>query len=261
MAVKGTRGPVVWPFALTVVGVVLLLDNFLLLEPFEVRTLWPLLLVVAGGVILLKGDFLPDDTSSSFSITRGSVASADLEINAGEIDVRVRDLTREGRLIAGQYAANARPSLTATDTHTYLRLDRAATPWLTFVDWDMALATDLPWRILVSTNFGQVDMDLANIITDGGVVATGLGDIRIVAPQETLAPLKLHSAIGSIQVITPVGYQTRITVDGAPTLTIRVDERRYAQTAPNRYIARDAAPENAIVDLSISGTFGDVYLA
>ncbi|MEL6148421.1 MAG: DUF5668 domain-containing protein, partial [Chloroflexota bacterium] len=88
MQAKGSRGPVVWPLMLTLVGIVLLLDNFLLI-PLNTAALWPLLLVVAGAVLLLRGDFTPDDSTRTFGITRGSVEAALLEINAGEIDTRI----------------------------------------------------------------------------------------------------------------------------------------------------------------------------
>ena len=53
MRAKGSRGVWVWSLALIAVGVVLLLNNFLLLSGFNVTTLWPLLLVILGAVILL----------------------------------------------------------------------------------------------------------------------------------------------------------------------------------------------------------------
>jgi len=255
------QGPVVWPLLLTLIGVVLLLDNFLLLEPFNVTALWPLLLVVAGAVILLRGDFLPDDATRNFSITRGNVESGALTISAGEIDVKIAGLDRDDRLIAGQYAANARPAIDVDDKHTHLHFDRAATDWMNFADWELALARDLPWQLFISTSIGEVDAHLDEIISDGGVIATGLGDIRLTTPLETLVPLVLRSAVGNIRVTTPIGYQSRITVAGARTFGVRVDERRYVQVEPNLYIALDADPDAPLVDLHLSGTFGNAYLA
>lgn len=261
MQAKGSRGPVVWPLVLTVVGIVLLLDNFLLLGSLNITALWPLLLVVAGAVILLRGDFIPDDTTRAFGITRGSVESALLEISAGEIDVSVQQPAREGRLIAGQYAANARPTLAVDDTHTHLKLDRAATPWLAFADWNLALAPDLPWQFLVSTSLGTVDMNLDGLIVDGGVVATGIGDVRVVSPWETLAPLQLQSSVGNIRLETPLGTKARVRVQPGYLFGVHIDERRYTQTDPNLYIANDADPQAPLVDIEIRGTFGDAYLA
>ena len=261
MNTKRWRGPVVFPLLLTLVGVILLLDNFLLLEFLNVTALWPLLLVVAGAVIVLRGDFTLDDSVRNFGVTRGSVESAIVEISSGEVDVVIRDLERRERLIAGRYAANTRPALQVQADHAEIRLDRAATPWFNFADWELGLARDLPWQVHISTSLGEVQADLTHLIIEGGVIATGIGDIRIDCPQETLSPLQLQSELGGIQVMTPLGAKARILVEGPRTLTVRVDERRYALADENLYVARNAEPEAPLVDIHVRGTFGDVYLA
>jgi len=256
---KGSRGPVVWPLMLTLVGIVLLLDNFLLL-PLNITALWPLLLVVAGAVLLLRGDFTPDDSTRNFGITRGSVESALLELNAGEIDTRINALDREGRLIAGQFAADSRPALDVDDVFAHLRFDRAATPWMTFADWELGLATDLPWQFAMSSSLGDIELDLTGIYAEGGLIATGFGDIRVNVPEETLQPLQLQSNIGNIRVTSPIGAKIRIRVQGSRMFTARVDERRYTETEPGLYVTLDAEPDAPLVDVEVRGTFGDVYL-
>ena len=261
MPTKGSRGPWLWPLALAALGVVLLLNNFLLFSDFNVTALWPLLLVVAGTQILLRGDLVPSADVRTFGITRGSVEEATLEISAGEIDVQIRGLQREGRLIAGQYAAGARPGMVVNDTQAFLKMDRASTPWLSFADWEMGLARDLPWQILVSTHLGQVTLDLSTIIVRGVVAATGFGDIRLICPPEALGTLRLRSSLGNIHITTPHGYRTQITVHGSRLLGIHADEHRYQQPEKNVFVAYDAQEGAPLVEIDVSGTFGDVYLA
>lgn len=260
MPAKGSRGPWLWPLGIAVIGVVLLLNNFLLLGDFNVTALWPLLLVVAGAAILLRGDLTPSAESRTFGITRGSVESAALEINSGEIDVSIRALQREGRLIAGQYAANSRPFMRINDTYTYLRMDRSATPWFSFADWEMALAGDLPWQILVSTHLGNVNLDLSGLILQEAVIATGFGDIRLTCPHESLSPVRIHSTLGNIHLITPVGYRVLITNHAGKLFRINADERRYEQPELGLYVSLDAEANAPLVEISIHGTFGDAYL-
>jgi hypothetical protein len=258
---KRSTGSLLWPLALVIAGIALLLHNFLLLGGFNLTALWPLLLVLAGATILLRGDLLPSDDARTFGITRGSVESATLEISAGEIDVQARALQREGRLIAGQFAADSRPELQVTDTHAVLRMDRAATPWLSFADWDLGLTPDLPWQLFVSTSLGQVRLDLSGLVLADATIATGIGDIRIQPPQEAFGPLYLRSALGDIHVTTPAGYNTRITVAGARMFHVHADEERYRQPQPGTFIALDAAANAQRVEIHISGTFGDAYLS
>ncbi|MBC7869431.1 MAG: hypothetical protein H7Y09_01220, partial [Chitinophagaceae bacterium] len=158
MRAKSSRGVMVGALILVALGVVLLLNNFYFLGGFNVFALSPLLLLLVGAVILLRGDIL-NGGGRNFGITRGSVESASLEVSAGAIDVSLRALTREGRLIAGQYAEDSRPQLIVDDAHAFLRLDRAATPFFAFADWEINLARDLPWDVYVSTSLGQADLD------------------------------------------------------------------------------------------------------
>ncbi len=52
---RATRGLLLWSLALTALGVVLLLNNFLLISGFNVATLWPLLLVIVLLIALAAG--------------------------------------------------------------------------------------------------------------------------------------------------------------------------------------------------------------
>lgn len=259
---KGTtRGAGLLALGLLVLGVVLLLSNFLIISGFNITALWPLLLVVAGVVILLQGDLTNNTDARTFGITRGTVESASAEITPGEIDVRVHGLTREGRLVSGQYAVNSRPSLDVRDNHAVLRMDRAATPWLSFADWELALSRDLPWQLFISTSLGAVDLDLSDVIMHSAIVATGMGDIRLTCPREAFEPLQLRSAVGDIHIYTPPGARALVRIDGSPLLTIHVDENRYEQGEDGIYIARAADSLLQPVEISVRGTFGDVYLA
>src|SRR5690606_31902781 len=220
-------------------GVALLLNNFLLLSGFNLTALWPLLLVVAGAQVLIRGDIIPRGEGRAFGITRGSVESATLEISAGEIDVNARPLQREGRLIAGQFAADSRPDLQVTDTHAVLRMDRASTPWLSFADWDMGLSPDLPWQMYTTTHPRQNRMDLAGLIIAEGVLATGIGDIRLVCPRETLGPITVKSALGNIHIATPDGTNSRISARKSRLFNVHADETRYDEVEPGVYASRD----------------------
>ena len=257
---KQTAGPWLWPLVLIITGVVLLLDNFLLLGDFDVVSLLPLLLVVAGAQILVRGDLVPSTEARTFGITRGAVESGTLEISSGGIDVGVRALNREGRLIAGQYAANSRPALQVEDTYAHLRMDRRATPWYAFADWQIAVAGDLPWQVLVSTHLGEATLDLAGLIVHDVVAGTGMGDIRFTAPQECLGQIYLRATLGNIHVTTPEGYNVRVYVEPGPFLTIQADEYRYEQIEAGFYAATDPDPDRPLVEVRLSGTFGDVFL-
>lgn len=258
---RATRGLFLWSLALVVLGIVLLLNNFLLLSGFNVGALWPLALVILGGVLLLRGDIVPSDEARSFGITRGSVDTAAVEVSAGEIDVQIHALQREGRLIAGEYAANSRPNLEVQDNHANLKMDRAATPWLSFADWQLALAQDIPWSLFVTTHLGQVNLDLSGLVMQRGVIATGFGDVRLVCPDESFEPIFIRSALGNIHVIVPPGMRVQVRTSGARMFRVHADDSRFEMQGNGVYVARDADGTRPLTEIDISGTFGDAYLA
>lgn len=263
MRQKESRGVWVWSLALIAIGAVLLLNNFLLISGFNVLSLSPLLLVILGAVILLRGDLLSNGSGRTFGITRGSVESATLEITSGEIDVNLRALEAEGRLIAGQYAANSRPALSVQETHTFLKMDRSATPWLSFSNWEMGLAQDLPWQVLVSTSIGQVNLDLNNLIVQNGLISTGFGDIRFTCPKEAFEPIYLRSTVGNIILLAPQETNVRVYANASTFFRVRADENRFEEAESGIFITRNAQSRanSPFIEVYISGTFGDVYLA
>lgn len=260
MPAKGSRGPWLWPLLIATFGIVLLLNNFLLLGEFNALSLWPLALVLVGASILVRGDVLLSGDGRTFGITRGSVESATLEISSGEVDIQIRGIQQEGRLIAGQYALASRPVMRVSDTHSHLIMDRSATPWYSLSNWEMGLARDLPWEVLVSTYLGQINFDFSDVIIKKAVLATGVGDIRLIAPAEALDRLTIRSTLGNIHLITPVGYHTRVIVESGRYFNIHTDENRYAAYENRTYVALEPHETALIVEIYVSGTFGNLYL-
>lgn len=260
MQAKDARGPVLLPLLAAALGLALLLENFLLLGDFHVSRLLPLVLVALGAWILIRGD-LGTREARTFGITRGSVQSATLEVSAGEVDVILSADARDARLVEGQYARNSRPSLDVEDTHALLQFQRGRTPWLSFSDWQLRLAEDLPWEVLVSTSLGQVNADMSGLIVQGATLATGIGDIRLVCPSEAFEPVRVRSTVGDIHVVVPEGQAARVHVTSSRLFRVRVNETRYTEIERGVYQSIKADDESPRVDIYLRGTFGDAYLS
>jgi len=260
---SGNKGPVLWPLLLAVIGVILLLSNFLLLGDFQILDLWPVLLIVLGAQVLLRGDLIPSNAFRTFGITRGIVESATLEVNSGEIDVSLRALQNRNaeRLIAGQFANQARPDLHVEDVHAYLTMDRSRTPWLSFADWEMGLAPGLPWQIVMSSYLGQISVDLSQLIMQNAFISSGVGDVHLICPPESFEAIYVRSTLGNIHITTPDGYNVRVTIDSGRFLGLRINEARYEEVQAGIYQSRNHNELMPLVDLIINGTFGDIYLS
>jgi hypothetical protein len=236
----------------------------LFLEDVSLLHLSPLLLVFLGAQVLLRGDLVPSTNTRTFGITRGSVESATLTLNSGEIDVRLRAFPPEmhERLVIGQYASQARPELELDGTHAHLTFDRAKTSWFTFADWDIGLSPSMPWSLLLSTSLGQLDVDLANVIVQDVRIHSGIGDVRIVAPRECLGEgVQVRSILGNIQWLTPEGYRVEIVVPEGRFSKAHVDTTRYERLENGAWSALSYDESLPVLKVELSGQFGDVYLA
>lgn len=260
---RDSKGPIVWPLGLAIVGLFLLFSNFLLLGDFNILDLWPIGLVIIGVQVLLRGDLVPSSDFRTFGITRGSIESATLEISSGEIDVNIRVLESQNieRLIAGQYAHQARPTLNVRDVHAHLRMERSHTSWLSFADWEMGISQDLPWQIVISSYLGQVTADLSQAIIQNALISTGIGDIHLIVPSEAFESLYIRSLLGNISLVTPSGYNVRITVETGRFFNVQVDENRYEEIEAGVYISHDSNQDLPLVDIVVNGIFGDAYLS
>ena len=257
-----SSNPILWPGIVTVIGLLLLLSNFFLLGEINIIDLWPLVLVLIGVQILLRGDIIPSSAFRTFGITRGSIESATIEINSGEIDVSIRPLqsSNHERLIAGQFAHNSRPELNVSDVHANLTMHRQKTPWLSFSNWELGISQTLPWQIVISSYLGQIVLDLSKVIIHNALISTGIGDVHLISPTEAFEPLYIRSILGNITISSPAGYNVRITSEGGRFFATHADESRYIETQPHVYVTINSDDTLPLVDIIITGTFGSAYL-
>lgn len=257
----GKRSLWLWPPVLIVGGVFLLLKNFLLIE-FDVTPYWPVLLVALGLQLLIRGDIAPSWQSHTFGITRGSVQSGSIEIESGELDVQLRNLRKSGRLIAGQYTARSRPGLVVRNNRATLRMQRGQTWWLSLADWDVGLAQDLPWEILVSSYLGRLEVDLRGLQVDRAYVSSGLGSVHVACPDQAEGPVYARSTFGDVRLTVPEGSRAIIQISQSPFGRVRVNPARFEQIEPGIYATPPDAGDASAVDLTIltSTVFGSVYI-
>jgi len=249
-----------WPLILIAVGAILLLHNFLLLD-FDLARYWPLLIALMGLQLLLRGDIGFSWQAHTFGITRGSVESATLEVESGEVDVQVRVLRKPGRLIAGQYTARSRPSLGVRNNHATLRLSRGQTWWLSLADWDVGLAHDLPWGLLISSYLGRLDVDLRGVIVERAYISSGLGNVSVACPEQS-GPIVARSVFGDVRVSIPETGRAIIRANAGPFARVRVDQSRFERLEPGVYATRDEADSDEIagLDVAVSTVFGSIQI-
>lgn len=257
---RSTRAPLILPLLLLIVGVVLLLNNFLLLENVDILRFWPAVLVLAGLQLLLRGDIGISWQTKEFGITRGTVQTASAEVSSGEIDVKVRALRREGRLVAGHFTARSRPQLTVRNNHARLQFQRGQTWPFSQGDWEIGLARDVPWSLLISTHLGELDIDLRGVDVRQAHLASGIGDVRVWLGHEVESGVRARSTFGNVIITVPPEQQAIITVIRRPMARLQIDETRFLMLRPNVYATLGYEQSDAPVNVEVTTTFGTVRL-
>lgn len=257
---KAQRSPILFPILLVIVGILILLNNYLLINT-DVLQFWPLLLVLIGLMVLWRGDLAPSWQAHSFGITRGNVESAAIEISSAEIDVRLAPLERGGRLIAGQYTARSRPRLAVRNTHAQLSLRRGDTWLFSLADWEVQLAQDLPWALLMSSHLGELEADLRNLQLSQVHIATGIGNIKVTSPNQEAGPIYLRSTFGDIHLLIPKNVPALIRVMASPmSRVITRGEDFQIDETQQHYSTPTYKPDYPALDIVAGTSFGNITL-
>lgn len=255
---RSQRSPFFIPLMVIIIGGILLLNNFFLIDA-DLTRFWPIIFVLLGVQVLIRGDLAPSWQAQTFGITRGSVESASLEINSAEIDVRLKSLQRVGRLISGQYTARSRPRLTVRNNHATLVMQRGETWLFSLADWDVSLAQDIPWKLLMSAHLGELQADLRGLQLERAHLATGIGNIKVICPDREAGPIYIRSTFGEIQVTVPTGVPAIVRTETSPFSKVIVSNLK-ADITGKFYATREYDPEQPAVQVTVAATFGNILL-
>jgi hypothetical protein len=244
---------------LVAAGILLLLNNYLLIS-LNVLDFWPVVLIFLGLQLLWRGDLALSWQAQTFGITRGSVQQGALEISSGEIDVRLKALTRPGRLVAGQYTARSRPALNVRNNRASLVMRRGNTWLFSLADWDVGLAADLPWALLVSAHLGQLEVDLRGLEISRAHLASGFGDVRVVCPDRVGGLLFARSTFGDVRLAVPEQVPALIRIQAGLFCRIIRHSRQFHEQADRTIVTPTYEPSAPAIEITLSSTFGNVHL-
>jgi hypothetical protein len=257
-----TRPPILIPALCVAVGVLLLLNNFLLLEGVTLSAYWPILLIGVGVLILLNGDLILTRQSGNFGITRGAVESATLEAASGELDIQLRALRREGRLIAGNYTARSRPVLGTLQNGKQARvmMQRGQTWLLSQADWEVEITPDVPWSVMLTSWIGDMTVDLTDLTIERAHLGTGFGEIQVTAPATAPQGLALRSTFGNIGLELPKEAAAIIVAKPGRFGRLLIDESRYLMVEPGIYATLNYREHPAPMRIRVTSTFGTMRI-
>ncbi|PJF42164.1 MAG: hypothetical protein CUN50_05240, partial [Candidatus Thermofonsia Clade 1 bacterium] len=171
-----------------------------------------------------------------------------------------RALRREGRLIAGSYTARSRPDLAVRGETARLSMQRGRTWLFSIADWEIGLARDLPWNVLLSTFLGELEIDLRGVPINRAELGSGFGDIRLVLPQLVGQGVRAFSTFGNVSLAVPEGCAALVRLRRKPFTRLQIDERYFMRLEDDLYATLNHAEAERPIYAEIGSTFGTLRL-
>jgi hypothetical protein len=235
LAHPGARraGSDTWPLVLTIVGGLFVLRELGGL-PLGVPIV-PVLLVVIGVVLLANALTTREQVvEEAVAVPLDGAARARLVLAHGAGTLRIVDGADEGLVCQGSAHGGAR-----TETHwvgdrleVTLRPPRDIEQLIRLrrpLDWELALARDLPLDLELRTGAGETRVDLSRTRVESLVVKTGASDVDIVAPATGRCRVRIDAGAADVDLRIPDGVAASIRARTG-LASVEVDTTRFPRT-------------------------------
>jgi hypothetical protein len=144
-------------------------------------------------------------------------------------------------------------------------MGRGRTWLLSLADWEIGLARDLPWELLLSAHLGDLDVDLRGLSVARAFLATGIGDVRIVASEVVSGEVYGGSTLGNVTLIVPPEVTALVHVEPGAIARLQVDETRFLLVESGVYgtLGYDQKLAEGVQPFRVrlASTFGNIRLA
>ncbi len=124
-------------------------------------------------------------------------------------------------------------------------------------NWDLGLTPEVPLGLEVSFGVGLANIDLTGLTVSDLKVNTGIGQTKVILPDEGNFQARIEGAIGDTVIVIPAGLAARIRVDTGLAVSQLPDgyqRRDDVYTSPGYASADDR------VDLEVSQAIGKVTI-
>jgi hypothetical protein len=149
----------------------------------------------------------------------------------------VRAFAGSSQLAVGSWPHPRGPQVAAQGVVTRLVLDHAqAVPYLAGGPWDLALSRNVPWALELRANAGHLALDLRELTMGGLRVDSAYGGVDLTLPGHCPAEMRLRLGLGDLTVTVPEGVEAKLRLALGPLATVKVDNRRLVQVAPNEWM-------------------------
>ena len=83
------------------------------------------------------------------------------------------------------------------------------------LNWDIALAANVPYHLSVKGGIGETDINLSNLLADVVKLETGVGKVALTLPaQEKAFAASIDGGVGKTDVVIPAGIGGELDISG-----------------------------------------------
>lgn len=83
------------------------------------------------------------------------------------------------------------------------------------LEWDIALAPNIPYQLGIKGGIGETDIDLSNLLADAIKLETGVGKVGLTLPaQEKAFAASISGGVGKTDLSIPAGAKGKLKISG-----------------------------------------------
>lgn len=230
-------GSLFWGSLVLLVGTVLLLENTGVFARFGISIwliFWPLVIILAGLWFLFRAAFGKEEAErESLSIPLDDAAQAHLTLKHGAGRLALRGADLPGLLLEGDFVGGVdhRRGGTGANVDLVLEVPSRNFPWAIGVhrgfEWDIRLASGLPYALKVRTGANETILDLTDLVVTELDLETGASSTDVRLPANAgYTRVKAESGAASLNFVVPTGVAARIRTS-AGLASVDIDENRF----------------------------------
>jgi hypothetical protein len=261
------RGTIFWGAIIILLGVILLINNFVEIDVG--RFIWPLFLILLGlwilwGVFAAPRGFETEEAT----IPLEGAGEARVHIGHGAGRLRVSSGAGPDELLSGSFGGGLEQKVKregdVLDVKLNVRVSGAsfAFPWMWWgpgrsLDWEVNLNEDIPLSLNLETGASDTRVDLSDLRVTDLRLQTGASSSEITLPANAgHTKAVIRSGAASVKVRVPDGVAARIKAGGGMA-DIQVNKSRFPRVG-GVYQSEDYATAENKVDIDIETGVGSI---
>lgn len=257
------RGALIWGLILVVIGALLLFDEFLPINVWELA--WPIILILIGVWILLGIVYRPKGEYDHAKIQMEGTTRARIRINHGAGRLRIHSMSNPEDLIEGDFQGGVEydTSRHGDEMDVSLRVPSNFlffAPWFWGrggMDWSFGINNTVALSLSLNTGAADAELDLRDLHVNEVRLQTGASSTVMMLPANAgQTNVSVEAGAASVRLVIPDGVAARIR-NRSGLSSLSVDRSRF-QRKGDVYQSEDYDSATNRVDVNIQTGVGSV---